>query len=139
MKLVTHQDIYNTLKSKEEQIVHILERNARRSSPHLSPTAETLRNQKIEAQNVVLNTLLKEIREIIASGFFEFSDYSNRQFYLVNLKDLYRLKKDSIFFYFGYEGTLCKLGVSMNHSFNNKHYNLYIPSIEKVLQENPIK
>lgn len=139
MKLVTYEEIYSILSRKEEQIVHILKRNAQRSSRHLSPDAEMLRNQKIEAQNIALNTLLKEIRDIIDRDFFKFSDYSVRRFYLVNQKELHRLKKDSLIFYMFYEGSLCKLAVTMNQPLSKKNYHLYVPSVEKELQKNPIK
>ena len=88
MNLVTYEEIYRILSSKEEYIVHILKRNARRSSLHLSPADKMLRNQKIEAQNIALNTLLKEIRDIIDRILFNSDDFNVRRFYLVTKKDL---------------------------------------------------
>lgn len=139
MKLVTYEDIYRILSSKEEYIVHILKRNARRSSLHLSPADEILRNQKIEAQNIALNTLLKEIRDIIDRILFNSDDFNVRRFYWVTQNDLHQIKKNSLVFYRAYEGSLCKVGVTMNARLTQKYYHLYVPSIEKILQENPIK
>ena len=139
MKLVTYEEIYRILSSKEEHIVHILNSNARRSSLHLSPADEMLRNQKLEAQNVALNTLLKEIRDIINRILLNSDDFNVRRFYLVTLNDLHQIKKNSLVFYQAYEGSLCKVGVTMIARLSNKYYNLYVPSVEKILQENPIK
>lgn len=139
MKLVTYEEIYNILSRKEEQIVHILNRNARRSSLHLSPDVRMLRNQKIEAQNIALNTLLKEIQDIIDRVLLNSSDCNVRRFYLVTQKDLHQIQKNSLVFYRAYEGSLCKIGVTMNARLTLKRYHLYIPSVEKLLQANPIK
>ena len=139
MKLVTYEKIYNILNRKKEQIVHLLNRNARRSSLHLSPDVRMLRNQKIQAQNIALNTLLKEIQDIMDRFLLNSSDCNVRRFYLVTLKDLKQLQKNSLIFYMAYEGSFCKLGVTMNARLSHKYYNLYVPSIEKVLQKNPIK
>ena len=131
MKLVNYEEIYRILSSKEEHIVHMLKRNARRSSLHLSPADKMLRNQKIEAQNVALNTLLKEIRDIIDRILLNSSNCNVRRFYLVTLKDLKQLQKNSLIFYMAYEGSLCKVGVTMNTRLTQKYYHLYVPSIEK--------
>ena len=139
MKLVNYEEIYRILSSKEEHIVHMLKRNARRSFLHLSPADKMLRNQKIEAQNVALNTLLKEIRDIIDRILFNSDDFNVRRFYLVTQKDLHQIKKNSLVFYRAYEGSLCKVCVTMNARLTQKYYHLYIPSIEKILQANPIK
>ena len=139
MKLLTYGEICDNLRRKEEQIVRTLNRNARRSSLRLSPKARKLRTQKIEAQNVALNTFLNEIRDIMNGDTFKFSDCGARRFYLVTPNELPRLKKDSLVFYMDYEGKFCKLATTPNSTFSRKNYHLYLPSVEKILQENPIK
>ena len=139
MKLVNYEEIYRILSSKEEHIVQILNRNTRRSSLHLSPADEMLRTHKIGAQNVALNTLLKEIRDIIDRILFNSDDFNVRRFYLVTQNDLHQIKKNSLVFYRAYEGSLCKVYVTMNARLTQKYYHLYVPSIEKILQANPIK
>lgn len=139
MKLVTYKELHSILRRKEDHVIRVLNRNARRSSLHLSPSEKTLRNQKIAAQNDALNILLKEIRDIKEIAFLESSDCSVRRFYLVTPKELNRLKKDSLIFNMHYDGKLCKIGFTMNSIFSRKNYHIYVPSIEKVLQKNPIK